>query len=157
MLIPLVTKRLIGKRVPKPFVYVINSFIVSFHSGIMRWTLHLVLQSSTTSSPLSFLPSLCKWHRQGNLLGTCIGNAWTVSFSLQMSFNLMWKTRFWKCNLVLYNDCISILTRIYTYTWQIAYNICHVYLYSLGHAWAVVKKIHYIMIWCKLLINLSNS
>ena len=62
----------------------IHFFIVELCIERYTWYYNLQLDLHLC---LSFL----HWHRQGNAC-YCIDNAWIhVSFSLQMSFNLMWK------------------------------------------------------------------
>ena len=115
----------------------------------MHWTLHLVLQSSTRSSPLSFLPSLASPGQRVLLYWQCMNSC--IIFPTNVLQPNVEKLGYEKVICLLYNDRISNL-RIYT-----LHNICHVCLYSLGHACAVVKKIHCIMICCKWLITYGNK
>ena len=141
MIIPPLTKQLIATGIPKLFVSVIHLFVFIFNVElcIERYTWYYNLQLHLHCM-LSFFPSLA----------TGIARATRVmALAMHESYNFLTnvlqpnveKLGFEKVIWSLYNDHISYVTRIYP-----LYNICHVYLYSLGHAWEVVMKIHYMMI-----------
>ena len=154
MIQQLVIKQLMGTGIPKPlcvFYLFIFFYLLLFLSVYLSFIVELCIERYTwfcnlqLHRELPFLPWLRNWHRHSD---TCnwIGNAWIVVFSFQTSFNLIWKISVLKSNLLaeIFLYCGRILKLKRTHT---LHNICRVCLYSLRHAWTVVKKIHYIMIW----------
>ena len=140
MIVELAIKRLIGTGTPKPFVSVI---CFSLWNYILNVTLGITWLQSSTPPRAAFSASIMQlaspekhvllhWH--------CMNSISLFTNVVQPNLK---KNRFWKNNLFaeVYYDRILNITRVCTF-----YNICHIYLYSLGYTWIVVKKINHIMI-----------